>query len=141
MASIRSRDTKPEMLVRRFLHGRGFRYRLAKKELPGKPDLVLRRYKAVVFVNGCYWHGHAGCRYATTSATRPEFWKAKIAANAARDQRVIKELRLLGWRVAVIWECALRKNAQAGMDSLEQFLRSPGTEIDISLRSQPPKNE
>ena len=141
MASIRSRDTKPELLVRRYLHGRGFRYRLAKKELPGKPDLVLRRYNAVVFVNGCYWHGHAGCRYATTSATRREFWKAKIAANAARDQRVIEELRLLGWRVAVVWECALRKNAKIGMHSLEQFLRSPQTEIDISLRSQPPKNE
>ena len=131
MASIRSRDTKPEMMVRRHLHGCGFRYSLARKDLPGRPDLVLRRYNAVVFVHGCFWHGHEGCRFATTPATRTDFWQEKLSANAARDERVEAELRNLGWRVAVVWECALRKKPIPALRRLERFLHSSRTAIVI----------
>lgn len=141
MASIKSRDTKPEMLVRRYLHGRGFRYVLVKRSLPGKPDLTFRRYSAVVFVHGCYWHGHQGCRFATTPATRVEFWRAKISANAERDARVILELRKLGWRVAVVWECALRKRPELALCRLERFLVSTRTRIEILSSDQLPRNE
>lgn len=141
MASIKSRDTKPEMLVRRDLHGRGFRYTLAKRGLPGKPDLAFPRHNAVIFVHGCYWHGHQGCRFATKSATREEFWHAKIGANAERDARVILELRKLGWRVAVVWECALRKRPELALRRLERFLVSERTQIEIPTSGQLPRNE
>ena len=136
MASIRGRDTKPEMLVRRYLHGCGFRYSLSRKDLPGRPDLVFARYNAVVFVHGCFWHGHAGCRFATTPATRPEFWKAKLAANASRDARVETELRNAGWRVAVVWECALRGEHSVALRRLARFLRSNRSEIVIASGGQ-----
>lgn len=141
MASIKSRDTKPEMLVRRYLHGRGFRYVLASRSLPGKPDLALRRHNAVIFIHGCYWHGHQGCRYATMPTTRAEFWRTKISANAKRDARVILEVRKLGWRVAVVWECALRKNPQQVLRRLERFLVSNRTRVEISSSGQLPRNE
>lgn len=139
MASIRSRDTKPEMMVRRFLHGRGFRYSLTRKDLPGRPDLVLPRYNAAIFVHGCFWHGHAGCRFATMPATRSDFWRAKLSANAARDERVETELQKLGWRVAVVWECSLRQEPLPALKRLERFLRSNEPAIVISGRLQPPK--
>jgi DNA mismatch endonuclease, patch repair protein len=139
MASIRSRDTKPEMLVRRYLHGRGFRYSLVRKDLPGQPDLVLPKFNAAVFVHGCFWHGHVGCRFATTPATRPDFWRSKLSANAARDQRVETELQQLGWRVAVVWECALRKEPLLELKRLARFLRSNQSEIVIPASPQPPK--
>lgn len=141
MASIKSRDTKPELVVRRYLHGRGFRYALARRGLPGKPDLTLPRHNAVIFVHGCYWHGHQGCRFATTPATRADFWRAKLNANAERDARVILELKKLGWRVAVVWECALRKQPELALRRLEQFLVSGRTRIEIPSSSQPPRNE
>ena len=136
MASIRGRDTKPEMLVRRYLHGCGFRYSLTRKDLPGRPDLVLARYNAVVFVHGCFWHGHAGCRFATTPATRPEFWQAKLSANAVRDARVETELRIAGWRVAVVWECALRGEHSGALRRLARFVRSNRSEIVIASDDQ-----
>lgn len=139
MASIRSRDTKPEMMVRRYLHGCGFRYSLARKDLPGRPDLVLPKLNAAVFVHGCFWHGHVGCRFATTPASRPEFWQAKLSANVARDERVETELRQLGWRIAVVWECALRKDPQVELKGLARFLRSQRSEIVIPASPQPPK--
>ena len=141
MASIKGRDTQPEMLVRRYLHRRGFRFRLAKKGLPGKPDLVLHRYKAVVLVHGCYWHGHLGCRFATQSATRPEFWQAKISGNRERDTRVVSQLRQLGWRVAVVWECALRSDSGKCLEQLEAFLCSDQAEIEISSLAQEQRKE
>ena len=141
MASIKSRDTKPEMLVRRYLHGRGFRYTLGKRSLPGKPDLAFHRHNAVIFVHGCYWHGHQGCRFATTPATRTEFWRTKITANAERDARVILELRKLGWRVAVVWECALRKQPELALRRLERFLVSGCTRIEIPSSGQLPRTE
>jgi len=107
MSGIRGKDTKPEMLIRRALHGKGLRYRLHDPALPGKPDLVFPRYRAVLFVNGCFWHGH-DCRYFKTPATRTEFWTEKINANRMRDERQVMLLKKQGWRVMVIWECAVR---------------------------------
>jgi DNA mismatch endonuclease (patch repair protein) len=107
MSRIRGRDTKPEMLVRQGLHARGLRYRLHDRKLPGRPDLVFPRHGAVVFVHGCFWHAH-GCALSKLPATRQDFWKKKLEGNAARDRRAIDALRADGWRVLVIWECALR---------------------------------
>jgi len=112
MAGIRSRNTKPERELRRALHSLGFRYRLHARNVSGHPDLVLPKYRTSVFVHGCFWHRHEGCRYATTPATRPEFWKAKFSANVVRDIAVRNSLLETGWRVATVWECALRKPEQ-----------------------------
>ncbi|WP_313222842.1 very short patch repair endonuclease [Pseudoxanthomonas mexicana] len=124
MASIRGRDTQPELVVRRFLHSLGFRYRLSPRHLPGKPDVVLPKHHAAVFVHGCFWHGHVGCRFATMPATRTEFWMSKIAANRARDHVKEAELRSKGWRVAVVWECALKSDRDAALQRLVTFIRS-----------------
>lgn len=107
MSRIRGKDTKPEMLIRRGLHARGLRYRLHDRKLPGRPDLVFPRYGAVVFVHGCFWHAH-GCALSKLPATRQEFWQHKLAENAARDRWAIEALCADGWRVLVVWECALR---------------------------------
>ena len=132
MASIRARDTRPEMLVRRHLHGLGFRYRLSPRDMPGKPDLVLPRYRAVVFVHGCFWHGHDSCRFATVPATRTEFRTAKISANKRRDVASEEKLRALGWRVAVVWECTLRSNQSGALQRAADFVVSGDVKIEIS---------
>lgn len=108
MSRIRNRDTGPEMLVRRFLFGRGFRYRLHDKNLPGKPDLVLPKYKTIVFVHGCFWHGHQGCKYFVTPKTRKDWWLAKINRNRELDKINLNKLTELGWKVKVIFECELK---------------------------------
>lgn len=105
MAGIRGKDTTPEMLVRRFLHRKGFRYRLHDRTLPGRPDIVLRRFRSVVEVRGCFWHSHTGCRYATRPRSNVAFWDAKLRANSERDSRNLAALQAAGWRVLVIWEC------------------------------------
>jgi DNA mismatch endonuclease (patch repair protein) len=107
MASIRGRDTKPEMLLRRTLHRKGFRFRLHRKDLPGRPDIVLPSRKIAIFVHGCFWHRHENCRFATTPSTRPDFWRKKFEGNVERDARVETQLLANGWRVATIWECSL----------------------------------
>jgi len=109
MSRIRSQNTKPEMLVRRFLHARGFRFRLHARDLPGRPDLVLPKYRAVVFVEGCFWHGHS-CQKGRVPGTNSDFWQAKVAANQARDKRNQRALRRDGWRVIRVWECQLAKS-------------------------------
>ncbi|MFC0665639.1 very short patch repair endonuclease [Azotobacter chroococcum] len=109
MAGIRGSDTSPEMRVRRLLHRHGFRYRLHQKGLPGKPDLVLARYRLCIFVHGCFWHRHPGCRYATTPRTRESFWQEKFAQNVARDARNRALLLDQGWRVFELWECGIRR--------------------------------
>lgn len=109
MANIRGRDTKPEMLVRRMLHGAGYRYRLHDRSMPGRPDIVLPKYRVTIFVHGCFWHRHGGCRFSTTPATRQEFWRDKFLSNVARDERNVKLLVASGWRVATVWECALKR--------------------------------
>src|SRR6188508_2567217 len=108
MSRIKSKDTKPEMLVRRFLHANGFRYRLHDKTLPGKPDIVLPKYKTVIFVNGCYWHGHKNCKEFVLPKTETEWWLDKINGTIQRDIRKRKELRKLNWRVITVWGCQLK---------------------------------
>lgn len=107
MRRVKSADTKPEMRVRRWLHAQGFRFRLHRKDLPGKPDIVLRKHKTVVFVHGCFWHGHAGCKAADLPASNREYWERKIGRNLERDARNQARLREMGWRVIVVWECGL----------------------------------
>ncbi|MFY0309648.1 very short patch repair endonuclease [Leisingera sp. D0M16] len=134
MAAIRGSDTKPEMIVRRGLHARGFRFRLHAKDLPGKPDLVLPKHRAVVLVNGCFWHGH-DCPLFKWPASREEFWRDKIRTNVERDFRNRKALKAKGWRVAVVWECALKGKGKmvAGdaIDSLSQWLLTADSELVI----------
>lgn len=108
MAGIRSRDTKPELLVRRYLHAQGFRYRLNVRSLPGSPDLVLAKWRTVIFVHGCFWHRHPDCSFAYTPRSRQDFWLEKFEKNVARDAAAIKALEEAGWRVIVVWECSLR---------------------------------
>lgn len=112
MSGIRGKDTKPELLVRRMLHSNGFRFRLHRKDLPGHPDIVLRKFTAVIFVHGCFWHGH-DCHHFRIPSTRTEWWGAKIDMNRERDTRNIRSLREAGWRVLVIWECAMRRGDTA----------------------------
>lgn len=124
MSGIRGKNTKPELRVRQYLHGQGFRYSLHRRDLPGRPDLVLPKYRAVVFVHGCFWHAHPHCRYATTPSTRREFWTEKLAANRLRDESVVSQLTGQGWRVVVVWECALRRTPDESLAELSEFLRS-----------------
>jgi DNA mismatch endonuclease, patch repair protein len=127
MSGIQGKNTKPELLVRKYLHGRGLRFRLHAKELPGKPDLVFPKYKAVVFVHGCFWHGHE-CQLFKWPQTRAKFWKDKIHKNRANDKRAVTTLMTDGWRVCVVWECALRnnKNIEVLLGRVAEWLR--GTE-------------
>ena len=108
MSRIKGRDTAPELAVRRIAHGLGLRFRLHRKDLPGRPDLVFPKHRLAVFVHGCFWHRHDGCRYAYTPKSRIAFWTNKFAGNVARDQRKEEALRNLGWQVLVIWECETR---------------------------------
>lgn len=111
MSHIRSKNTKPEILVRHTLWVNGFRYRLHDKKLPGKPDIVLGKYKTVIFINGCFWHGHTGCKDFVIPKTNTPFWIDKIARNKERDENDINELKTAGWKVYIIWECELKKAA------------------------------
>lgn len=133
MAGIRSKDTKPELALRRSLHALGFRYRLHAKGIPGRPDLVLPRFNAVIFVHGCFWHRHSGCRYASVPTTRSEFWASKFAANMTRDTLVRLDLREAGWRVAVVWECALRteRDVAAASAAVAGWLQGTCVELDV----------
>ena len=112
MAAIRSCGTLPELRVRSALHRQGFRFRLHSKQLPGTPDLVMRKYKAVIFINGCFWHQHANCKVTHIPQTRREFWQKKFTRNVIRDQKVMYQLKIMGWRAAIIWECGLCKKRQ-----------------------------
>ncbi|MFZ3221988.1 MAG: very short patch repair endonuclease [Rugosibacter sp.] len=108
MSGIRGKDTKPELLVRKYLHAQRLRFRLHVKNLPGKPDIVLSKYRAIVFVHGCFWHHHEGCKYATMPSSRVDYWTNKLSDNVARDQYQSAALERLGWRVFVVWECELQ---------------------------------
>ena len=109
MSQIKGKNTKPEGMVRKYLFAQGFRYRKNDKKLPGTPDIVLPKYKTVIFVNGCFWHGHEGCKYFVWPKSNPDFWKRKIETNISRDRKIIELLEKQGWNVIVIWECELRK--------------------------------
>lgn len=110
MSHIRSKDTKPEVIVRQYLFGEGFRFRIHVKKLPGCPDLVLSKYRTCIFVNGCFWHGHRGCRYATKPKSNAEFWQNKIQNNIRRDELSVQALETMGWKVITVWECELKKD-------------------------------
>jgi len=118
MKGIRSKNTLPEMIVRKYLHAHGFRYRLHTRNLPGSPDLVLPMYRAAIFVHGCFWHRHAGCKFATTPANNAERWKSKFDGNVERDARKENMLRAAGWRVIVVWECELRRDPEERLQQL-----------------------
>lgn len=108
MSKIRSKNTKPEMIVRKYLFSKGFRYRLHQKELPGSPDIVLKKYQTLIFINGCFWHGHKNCQISKLPKSRLEYWEPKITKNRNNDSKNSSKLRRLGWRIIVIWECQLR---------------------------------
>jgi DNA mismatch endonuclease (patch repair protein) len=133
MSGIRSRNTKPEILIRSLLHRHGFRFRLHVRDLPGKPDIVLPRYHAVVFVHGCFWHGH-DCPLFKWPGTRPDFWREKIGRNRLNDDRAKETLLENGWRVGIVWECALRgagNNIEGVAQGLADWLRSDTPLIEV----------
>ena len=123
MAAIHGKDTKPEMVVRKWLWGHGFRYRLNHPRLPGKPDIVMRKYRTCIFVDGCFWHGHEGCKYYTIPKTNTEFWVNKVRRNKERDLKVQHELAAMGWHSITIWECELKpKVREKTLESLAYTL-------------------
>lgn len=136
MSAIHGVDTAPERRVRSYLHAVGLRFRLHDRRLPGRPDLVLASRKVVIFVHGCFWHQHSGCRFATTPATRPEFWQAKFASNRARDVAVTERLTSHGWHVLTIWEC--EAGDEVALDSLAwAVLAVPALPRNAKPRSSP----
>lgn len=138
MRAIHSRDTKPEMMVRRLLFAAGFRYRLQRRDLPGTPDIVLSKYRTVIFVNGCFWHHHPGCTRAAIPQTRQDYWLPKIARNIERDKENISELKRQNWRVLVVWECACRKkNEEALKEKIFSFILSDRLEMQIGKSIAP----
>ena len=130
MSRVKGKDTKPEEIVRKYLFSQGFRYRKNDKRLPGKPDIVLPKYKTVIFVNGCFWHKHEGCKYFVWPKSNSEFWKEKIESNIVRDKNQYEELKNAGWHVIIVWECELKKKQR--MDTLERLV----TEIQTIVETQ-----
>lgn len=122
MAGIKGKNSQPELLVRRLLFALGYRFRLHRRDLPGTPDIVMPRRKVAIFVHGCFWHLHQGCRYAKMPATRVDFWKVKLEANVERDHLAVEKLQALGWRVLCIWECSTREADAAA--SLQGVMRA-----------------
>ncbi len=118
MSRIKGKDTKPELHLRSLLHKDGFRFRIHDVRLPGKPDIVLPRYKTVIFVNGCFWHRHKGCKYAYKPKSRQDFWQEKFRKTVLRDQKKIKELKQLDWKVIVVWECELKNDLNQLLERL-----------------------
>lgn len=139
MSGIRGKDTQPEMLIRRALHARGFRYRLHCKDLPGKPDLCFPKYRAVIFVHGCFWHGH-NCHLFKWPKTRPEFWREKIGRNREVDEQSLLRLNALGWRTCLVWECAIkgrnRYRPEALIGSVVEWLRSSRIRCEVAGRPE-----
>lgn len=147
MASVRQRDTGPELRLRSSLHRLGLRYRLNDRKLPGSPDLVMPRFNTVVFVHGCFWHVHKGCRFATKPSSRKDFWRDKFAANQKRDKRNNDVLRKSGWRVLVVWECAIKGRSDEELKKLgiyvAQWLKSKSLygEVDGKMAQYLHKSE
>lgn len=136
MAANRRKDTKPELLVRRHLHAEGLRFRLDVRKLPGSPDIVLSRHRAAIFVHGCYWHRHEGCRFATTPKSNRAFWTAKFARNIERDREAVAALRQLGWRVGVVWECGLKKDCrEKNLSVLVSWVHGASVRLNIPARA------
>lgn len=138
MSRVRSKDTKPELIVRSSLHKMGYRFRVYVKHLPGNPDVVLPKYRAVIFIHGCFWHGHSDCKGGEIPKTRSLFWKEKICENISRDKEAYTQLNLSGWRIAIIWECAL-KNKSVTFDTfkkLNEWIRSGLDNLEIPITNQ-----
>jgi len=133
MSKISGKETKPEVLVRKHLFSKGFRFRKNVANLPGHPDIVLPKYKAAIFVHGCFWHGHPGCNKSKLPATRTEFWQKKIGRTIERDKEKIDELSTLGWRVAVVWECSLKNKSllETAIKELEKWIKSNEKMLEI----------
>lgn len=125
MSRIKGRDTKPEVRLRSLLHRAGYRFRLHANKLPGRPDIVMPKHRAVIFVNGCFWHRHNGCRFTTTPATRPEFWQNKFEGTIERDARNRELLENAGWRVITVWECDLKSFPDRTLNEITEQLREP----------------
>lgn len=141
MAAIKGKNTKPEVLVRKYLWSHGFRYRLNHPRLPGKPDIVLRKYHTCIFVNGCFWHGHEGCKYFRMPKTNTEFWERKISRNKERDQEEQKQLARMGWHCITVWECELKgERREKTLESLEYTLNHIFI-LDRDLRYRLPERE
>lgn len=145
MAAIKGKDTKPEMIVRKYLFSRGLRFRVQVRKLPGTPDIVMPKYKTVIFVNGCFWHGHEDCKYFRLPKSNVEFWKEKIERNIERDKESMRALLDLGWKVVRVWECELRNKANRE-DTLNKIYNSITTsgnsgynleETDIPMAAEP----
>ena len=124
MSCIKGKNTKPEEIVRKYLFSQGFRYRKNDKKLPGTPDIVLPKYKTVIFVNGCFWHGHEGCRYYVVPKSNTEFWVNKIKTNKQRDIRKINDLHTLGWKIIIVWECMLKDNKAETLSKLSNQIKN-----------------
>ena len=135
MAGIKGKNSQPELLVRRMLFASGYRFRLHRRDMPGTPDIVMPRRKVAIFVHGCFWHHHQGCRYAKMPATRPDFWKAKLEANVERDRRAVDKLQALGWRVLCVWECSTR-DAEAAAGQRVQRNRGEGRQHEGELAAR-----
>lgn len=132
MSRIKGKDTKPEVMLRSALHKAGFRFRLHSRQLPGKPDIVLPKYKAVIFVHGCYWHRHAGCKQAYTPKSNTEFWLPKFEETVRRDRLKTLQLQQLGWRVFLVWECEIEKTLPQAVSRLAEALRSKAEQSFLS---------
>lgn len=134
MGRVRSKNTQPELIVRSILHRMGYRFRINRRDLPGKPDIVLPKHKTVVFVHGCFWHRHRGCKNCTTPSTRREYWEEKFARNVQRDRSNRRELRAQGWKVIVAWECDVRRDpAKAGRTIAGKIDGPAGRDADYPL--------
>ena len=133
MASIKGKDTKPEMIVRKYLFSRGLRYRVNNRKLPGSPDIVLKKYKTVVFIDGCFWHGHKDCKYFRLPKSNVDFWRHKISMNIARDYANNVDLKLSGWRVIRIWECEIKTKAKREETLSRLFAMITGIPNDIII--------
>lgn len=133
MSRVRSSNTKPELLVRSFLYKMGYRFRLHVKKLPGTPDIVLPKYRTVIFVHGCFWHGHSDCKGGEIPKTRHQFWQDKIFENVSRDKKTFNELDLQNWRIAIVWGCALKNNSAINNTSnnLDEWIRSGADNLEL----------
>jgi DNA mismatch endonuclease, patch repair protein len=137
MASVRSFGTRPEKRVGSALHRKGFRFRLHKKQMPGTPDIVLKKFNAVIFINGCFWHQHDNCKGSHIPQTRREFWQEKFTRNAVRDQKVLHPLKIMGWRAAILWECGLtKKREEETLHRLVLWLRWGGEYLEIPVYNE-----
>ena len=145
MAAIKGKDTKPELIVRKYLFSRGLRFRVQVRKLPGTPDIVLPKYKTAIFVNGCFWHGHEGCKYFRLPKSNVEFWKEKIERNIERDKESMQALFDLGWKVVRVWECELRNkaNREETLNKIYTSITSPDgscysfEETDVPIAAEP----